>query len=375
MTPTMSEYFEAWKNSRFVAGSKATESGFVGASRLEDIASILGGLVVIYDNIEPQIAEEDPAQAEQTGASLGRAARLRREGARRGEGRQEVHRRGGRDARHRRAGAGRGDRRPGLAGGREAEHRARRVRQPFRLSPPRGATPASHLRRPRWRRSRRSRSRTMPLGDGAVEGGVRRAQRSARRGDRAPRVTRPPRPPRSREAREAYATAAGGRSTAPTPARPRCAAALDDAEDGGARRRRPRPRRGARRVRGGGPARSAAVTLSATDRGEAAVARRWLLLRDFRTATRFTRPGADATLAIERLGEDKVAPRRRTPPSRRTSSTATRPGCASCSTTPTRPRSAGSRRARRRPPPRRPGTGASSARATSRTAARPRPPA
>jgi Imelysin len=71
MTPTMSEYFEAWKNSRFVAGSKATESGFVGASRLEDIASILSGLVVIYDNIEPQIAEEDPAQAEQTGAALG----------------------------------------------------------------------------------------------------------------------------------------------------------------------------------------------------------------------------------------------------------------------------------------------------------------
>jgi len=70
MTPTMSEYFEAWKNSRFVAGSKATESGFVGASRLEDIASILGGLVVIYDGIEPQIADEDPAQAEQTGAAL-----------------------------------------------------------------------------------------------------------------------------------------------------------------------------------------------------------------------------------------------------------------------------------------------------------------
>jgi len=70
MTPTMSEYFEAWKNSRFVAGSKATESGFVGASRLQDIASILGGLVVIYDNIEPQIAGEDQAQAEQTGAGL-----------------------------------------------------------------------------------------------------------------------------------------------------------------------------------------------------------------------------------------------------------------------------------------------------------------
>jgi hypothetical protein len=70
MTPTMSEYFEAWKNSRFVAGSKATETGFVGASRLEDIASILGGLVVIYDNIKPQIAETDEAQAEQTDTAL-----------------------------------------------------------------------------------------------------------------------------------------------------------------------------------------------------------------------------------------------------------------------------------------------------------------
>jgi hypothetical protein len=70
MTPTMSEYFEAWKNSRFVAGSKATETGFVGASRLEDIASILGGLDVIYDNIQPQIAGVDDAQAEQTGAAL-----------------------------------------------------------------------------------------------------------------------------------------------------------------------------------------------------------------------------------------------------------------------------------------------------------------
>ncbi len=50
------------------------------------------------------------------------------------------------------------------------------------------------------------------------------------------------------------------------------------------------------------------MTLASTDRGEAPVARRWLLLRDFRTATRFTRPGADATLAIERLGDGSIAP-------------------------------------------------------------------
>jgi hypothetical protein len=70
MTPTMSEYFAAWKASRFVAGNKAQESSFVAASRLQDIADILGGLVLIYDNVQPMIAAEDAAQAEQTGAEL-----------------------------------------------------------------------------------------------------------------------------------------------------------------------------------------------------------------------------------------------------------------------------------------------------------------
>jgi hypothetical protein len=85
MTPTMSEYFEAWKNSRFVAGAKAEESSFVAASRLQDIADILGGLVLIYDNVEPAIAEADAQQAEQTGTQLEEleafAARLRDEEA------------------------------------------------------------------------------------------------------------------------------------------------------------------------------------------------------------------------------------------------------------------------------------------------------
>ena len=70
MTPTMSEYFEAWKNSRFIAGEDATELGFVAASRLSDIADILEGIQFTYDEVEPVIAEEDPAQAEQTGAAL-----------------------------------------------------------------------------------------------------------------------------------------------------------------------------------------------------------------------------------------------------------------------------------------------------------------
>src|SRR4051812_37463938 len=85
MTPTMSEYFEAWKNSRFIAGDKAQEKAFVVASRLQDIADILGGLKLVYGNVQPAIAKADAAQAAQTDQSLSRlvdfATRLRDEEA------------------------------------------------------------------------------------------------------------------------------------------------------------------------------------------------------------------------------------------------------------------------------------------------------
>ncbi|WP_205699221.1 hypothetical protein [Conexibacter sp. SYSU D00693] len=81
MTPTMSEYFGAWKNSRFVAGHKADEKAFVAASRLQDIADILGGLNLIYANVKPSIAKVDGQRADQTGKDLQElerfAARLR----------------------------------------------------------------------------------------------------------------------------------------------------------------------------------------------------------------------------------------------------------------------------------------------------------
>lgn len=70
MTPTMSEYFEAWKNSAFIAGSDSEEQSFVATSRLSDIADILEGIAFTYDEIEPMIAEEDPQQAKQTAAQL-----------------------------------------------------------------------------------------------------------------------------------------------------------------------------------------------------------------------------------------------------------------------------------------------------------------
>ncbi len=70
MTPTMSEYFEAWKNSRFIAGEDSEEQGFVATSRLSDIADILEGIDLTYEQIEPMIAAENPAQAEQTQQEL-----------------------------------------------------------------------------------------------------------------------------------------------------------------------------------------------------------------------------------------------------------------------------------------------------------------
>src|SRR3954453_16165032 len=71
MTPTMSEYFDAWKNSRFIAGGKADEKGFVATSRLSDIRDILGGIVLIYDSIKPAVDDVAQAQADQTKTQLG----------------------------------------------------------------------------------------------------------------------------------------------------------------------------------------------------------------------------------------------------------------------------------------------------------------
>ena len=51
---------------------------------------------------------------------------------------------------------------------------------------------------------------------------------------------------------------------------------------------------------------AAAATLAAVEAGDPAQARRWLLLREFRTATRYTRPGADATVALRELERGRL---------------------------------------------------------------------
>ncbi len=116
MTPTMSEYFEAWKNSRFIAGEGAEELGFVATSRLSDIADILGGILVTYDGMRVDDRRREPAAGEADPQGAAEPGRLRRRPARpRGEWRA-VHRQAGRRARCPGTGAGRGDRRPGDAG-------------------------------------------------------------------------------------------------------------------------------------------------------------------------------------------------------------------------------------------------------------------
>lgn len=64
MVPTMSEYFESWKNSRFVAGDDSTQRDFVVISRLADIQDILTSLEVVYAEVKPLVAGYDAAQAD-----------------------------------------------------------------------------------------------------------------------------------------------------------------------------------------------------------------------------------------------------------------------------------------------------------------------
>jgi hypothetical protein len=70
MTPTMSEYFGSWRDSRFVSGDASTQRDFVAISRLADMTDILGGLQVVYAQVQPLAASRDAAQAEQVATGL-----------------------------------------------------------------------------------------------------------------------------------------------------------------------------------------------------------------------------------------------------------------------------------------------------------------
>lgn len=63
MVPTMKEYFNAWKVSRFVAGDQAASGEFSVISRLADITDIVGSLQVVYEGVSPLVTAKDPATA------------------------------------------------------------------------------------------------------------------------------------------------------------------------------------------------------------------------------------------------------------------------------------------------------------------------
>jgi hypothetical protein len=70
MVPTMSEYFNSWKNSRFILGDASEQRDFVVISRLSDIQNILGSLQVVYAQVKPLVEAEDAAQSAQIETSL-----------------------------------------------------------------------------------------------------------------------------------------------------------------------------------------------------------------------------------------------------------------------------------------------------------------
>jgi hypothetical protein len=65
MVPTMSEYFNSWKNSRFILGEASEQRDFVVISRLADIQNILGSLQIVYGEVQPRVEAADEAQAVQ----------------------------------------------------------------------------------------------------------------------------------------------------------------------------------------------------------------------------------------------------------------------------------------------------------------------
>jgi hypothetical protein len=70
MVPTMSEYFDSWKNSRFIAGDKSNQRDFVAISRLADIQNILGSLQIVHQNVSPLIQRADATENARIGQGL-----------------------------------------------------------------------------------------------------------------------------------------------------------------------------------------------------------------------------------------------------------------------------------------------------------------
>lgn len=60
MLPTMSEYFDQWKDSVFVSGEASAQPYFVAVSRLSDIIGIINGLNITYNVVAPLVENANP---------------------------------------------------------------------------------------------------------------------------------------------------------------------------------------------------------------------------------------------------------------------------------------------------------------------------
>ena len=60
MTPTLSDYFEDWKESRY---SKEKSGRFQAVSRVSDMRGIMGSCQVMYEAVEKKVAEQDKSLA------------------------------------------------------------------------------------------------------------------------------------------------------------------------------------------------------------------------------------------------------------------------------------------------------------------------
>ena len=230
--------------------------------------------------------------ADRRGAGRARDVHLRPAGA--GGGRQAVHARAGRPARRRRAGARR---------------RRSRARSPStqRSSGSRssssdaaGSAHRSRGRRSAGRRARRA-PRHPPAGRGAVDArrdlGIRAERARARRARAEPGARRPGGRDSHSDRPGAACRDAAGRHRADSP-RPRQPGATAPALA------RARARSGRRSSAQGSPEPSRTRRPATPPR-----ARTWLLVREYRPPTRFTRAGTDATLALTALARGETTPR------------------------------------------------------------------
>jgi hypothetical protein len=67
MTPTLSDYFEDWKESRY---AKDKSGRFQAVSRVSDMRGIMGSCQVMYEAVEKQVAEQDKSLAKSVDAGF-----------------------------------------------------------------------------------------------------------------------------------------------------------------------------------------------------------------------------------------------------------------------------------------------------------------